>query len=201
MLADALALLTAKRKPLLVCGGGVKYSQAGRALREFAERFGIPFAETRAGKGTVPSDHEFNLGGIGETGCPAANTLARQADLVIGVGTRYTDFTTSSKWLFQHPDVSFLNINVSAFDAGKLDGVQVLADAREALNALARCWCRLTTAPAGATPSPRRAVPSVKRPRVFMRWNTAARVLYRRSTITSIASGCSPNLSPRPIPR
>ena len=136
MLADALALLTAKRKPLLVCGGGVKYSQAGRALREFAERFGIPFAETQAGKGTVPSDHEFNLGGIGETGCLAANTLARQADLVIGVGTRYTDFTTSSKWLFQHPDVSFLNINVSAFDAGKLDGVQVLADAREALNAL-----------------------------------------------------------------
>ncbi|MGP1071443.1 3D-(3,5/4)-trihydroxycyclohexane-1,2-dione acylhydrolase (decyclizing) [Serratia sp. CY56907] len=136
MLADALALLAAKRKPLLVCGGGVKYSQAGRALREFAERFGIPFAETQAGKGTVPSDHEFNLGGIGETGCLAANTLARQADLVIGVGTRYTDFTTSSKWLFQNPDVSFLNINVSAFDAGKLDGVQVLADAREALSEL-----------------------------------------------------------------
>ncbi len=114
----------------------MKYSQAGRALREFAERFGIPFAETQAGKGAVPSDHEFNLGGIGETGCLAANTLARQADLVIGVGTRYTDFTTSSKWLFQHPDVSFLNINVSAFDAGKLDGVQVLADAREALSEL-----------------------------------------------------------------
>ncbi|MCX2959202.1 MAG: 3D-(3,5/4)-trihydroxycyclohexane-1,2-dione acylhydrolase (decyclizing), partial [Serratia symbiotica] len=74
--------------------------------------------------------------GIGETGCLAANTLARQADLVIGVGTRYTDFTTSSKWLFQNPDVDFLNINVSAFDAGKLDGVQVLADAREALSAL-----------------------------------------------------------------
>jgi len=136
MLADALALLTTKRKPLLVCGGGVKYSQAGRALREFAERFGIPFAETQAGKGAVPSDHEFNLGGIGETGCLAANTLARQADLVIGVGTRYTDFTTSSKWLFQHPSVSFLNVNVSGFDAGKLDGVQVLADAREALSEL-----------------------------------------------------------------
>lgn len=136
MLADALALLTAKRRPLLVCGGGVKYSQAGLALREFAERFHIPFTETQAGKGTVASSHEFNLGGIGETGCLAANTLARQADLVIGVGTRYTDFTTSSKWLFQNPDVDFLNINVSAFDAGKLDGVQVLADAREALSAL-----------------------------------------------------------------
>jgi len=136
MLADALALLTTKRPPLLVCGGGVKYSQAGQALREFAERFHIPFVETQAGKGTVPSSHPFNLGGIGETGCLAANTLAKQADLVIGVGTRYTDFTTSSKWLFQHSDVDFLNINVSGFDAGKLDGVQVLADARAALVAL-----------------------------------------------------------------
>ncbi|MDC6108819.1 3D-(3,5/4)-trihydroxycyclohexane-1,2-dione acylhydrolase (decyclizing) [Serratia rubidaea] len=135
-LGDALALLTGKKKPLLVCGGGVKYSQAGKALQQFAERFRIPFAETQAGKGAVVSDHPYNVGGIGETGCLAANTLAKQADLVIGVGTRYTDFTTSSKWLFQNPDVDFLNINVSAFDAGKLDGVQLLADAREALQAL-----------------------------------------------------------------
>lgn len=135
-LGDALALLAGKKKPLLVCGGGVKYSQAGKALQQFAERFRIPFAETQAGKGAVVSDHPYNVGGIGETGCLAANTLAKQADLVIGVGTRYTDFTTSSKWLFQNPDVEFLNINVSAFDAGKLDGVQLLADAREALQAL-----------------------------------------------------------------
>ncbi|ELI8305941.1 3D-(3,5/4)-trihydroxycyclohexane-1,2-dione acylhydrolase (decyclizing), partial [Yersinia enterocolitica] len=110
--------------------------QAGQALQRFAECFGVPWVETQAGKGTISSEHELNLGGIGETGCLAANTLAKQADLVIGVGTRYTDFTTSSKWLFQNPDVSFLNINVSAFDAGKLDGLQLLADAREALSAL-----------------------------------------------------------------
>lgn len=133
MLADALALLVSKRKPLLICGGGVKYSQAAQALRQFAEQFHIPFAETQAGKGAVSSNHPYNVGGIGETGCLAANTLAKQADLVIGVGTRYSDFTTSSKWLFQNPEVSFLNINVSAFDAGKLDGLQVLADARAAL--------------------------------------------------------------------
>lgn len=136
MLADALALLAGKRKPLLICGGGAKYSQAGQVLKQFAEQFHIPFAETQAGKGTIPSDHPYNLGGIGETGCLAANMLAKQADVVIGVGTRYSDFTTSSKWLFQNPQVAFLNINVSAFDAGKLDAVQVLADAREALAAL-----------------------------------------------------------------
>ncbi|MFZ1873737.1 MAG: 3D-(3,5/4)-trihydroxycyclohexane-1,2-dione acylhydrolase (decyclizing) [Chania sp.] len=136
MLAEALALLKGKHKPLLICGGGAKYSQAGQALKQFAEQFHIPFAETQAGKGTIPSDHPYNLGGIGETGCLAANMLAKQADVVIGVGTRYSDFTTSSKWLFQHPQVAFLNINVSVFDAGKLDALQVLADAREALDAL-----------------------------------------------------------------
>lgn len=128
----------------------------------------------------MPSDHEFNLGGIGETGCPAANTLARQADLVIGVGTRYTDFTTSSKWLFQNPDVSFLNINVSAFDAGKLDGVQVLADAREALSELGALLAQAEYRAGWATLSPRRAAPSVKRPSAFTRWNTAAQALCRR---------------------
>ena len=135
-LQDALTLLASKRKPLIVCGGGVKYSGAGEALRQFAERHQIPFAETQAGKGTLVSDHPLNVGGVGETGCLAANLLAKEADLVIGVGTRYTDFTTASKWIFQHPDVSFLNINISNFDAYKLDGVQLVADAREALTAL-----------------------------------------------------------------
>ncbi|MGP6489898.1 3D-(3,5/4)-trihydroxycyclohexane-1,2-dione acylhydrolase (decyclizing) [Duffyella gerundensis] len=135
-LHDALALLATKRKPLIICGGGVKYSGAGDALRAFAERHQIPFAETQAGKGTLVSDHPLNVGGVGETGCLAANLLAKEADLVIGVGTRYTDFTTASKWIFQHPDVSFLNINVSNFDSYKLDGVQLLADAREGLSAL-----------------------------------------------------------------
>ncbi len=135
-LAAALKLIAGKRKPLIVCGGGVKYSEAGEALRKFAEHHQIPFAETQAGKGTIVSDHPLNVGGVGETGCLAANLLAKEADLVIGVGTRYTDFTTASKWIFHHPDVSYLNINVSNFDAYKLDAVQVVADAREALTAL-----------------------------------------------------------------
>ncbi|KAA8671705.1 3D-(3,5/4)-trihydroxycyclohexane-1,2-dione acylhydrolase (decyclizing) [Pantoea dispersa] len=132
----ALALISRKHKPLIVVGGGVKYSDAGQALLSFAERFNIPFAETQAGKGTIVSDHPLNVGGVGETGCLAANLLAKEADLVIGIGTRYTDFTTASKWIFQHPEISYLNINVNNFDSYKLDGVQLLADAREGLTAL-----------------------------------------------------------------
>ncbi|MGE8354034.1 MAG: 3D-(3,5/4)-trihydroxycyclohexane-1,2-dione acylhydrolase (decyclizing) [Pseudomonas protegens] len=138
MLGDALALLKGKRKPLIICGGGVKYSGANRALQAFAERFGIPFAETQAGKSAVVSEHPLNVGGIGETGCLAANLLARDADLIIGIGTRYSDFTTSSKWLFQHPEVEFLNLNVSPCDGLKLDGVQLLADAQVGLQALSQ---------------------------------------------------------------
>ncbi|QZI68218.1 3D-(3,5/4)-trihydroxycyclohexane-1,2-dione acylhydrolase (decyclizing) [Pseudomonas protegens] len=136
MLGDALALLKGKRKPLIICGGGVKYSGANRALQAFAERFGIPFAETQAGKSAVVSEHPLNVGGIGETGCLAANLLAREADLIIGIGTRYSDFTTSSKWLFQHPEVAFLNLNVCPGDSLKMEGVQLLADARAGLQAL-----------------------------------------------------------------
>ncbi|MBI6739296.1 3D-(3,5/4)-trihydroxycyclohexane-1,2-dione acylhydrolase (decyclizing) [Pseudomonas syringae] len=136
MLDDALRLLADKRKPLLVCGGGVRYSGAADALQAFAERFDIPFAETQAGKSAIVSAHPLNMGGIGETGTLAANRLAKEADLIIGVGTRYSDFTTASKWLFQNPDVQFLNLNVGAFDVQKLDGVQVLADAQMALQAL-----------------------------------------------------------------
>lgn len=136
MLGDALALFQGKRKPLIICGGGVKYSAANRALQAFAERFGIPFAETQAGKSAVVSAHPLNVGGIGETGCLAANLLAREADLIIGVGTRYSDFTTSSKWLFQHPGVQFLNLNVCPGDSLKLEGVQLLADAQVGLQAL-----------------------------------------------------------------
>lgn len=136
MLADAQAIVARKRKPLIICGGGVKYSAANAALQAFAECFDIPFAETQAGKSAIVSAHPLNVGGIGETGCLAANLLAAQADLIIGIGTRYTDFTTSSKSLFQHPEVEFLNLNISPCDALKLDGVQVLADARAALQAL-----------------------------------------------------------------
>jgi len=136
MLDDALHLLARKRKPLLICGGGVRYSGAADALQTFAERFDIPFAETQAGKSALVSAHPLNMGGIGETGTLAANRLAKEADLIIGVGTRYSDFTTASKWLFQNPDVQFLNLNVGAFDVQKLDGVQLLADAQVALQAL-----------------------------------------------------------------
>ncbi|WP_413741176.1 3D-(3,5/4)-trihydroxycyclohexane-1,2-dione acylhydrolase (decyclizing) [Sodalis sp. RH15] len=139
MLDKAVELLLRKSKPLLICGGGAKYSDAGQALRDFAERYRIPFAETQAGKGTLLSDHPLNVGGIGETGALSANLLAKEADLIIGVGTRYTDFTTSSKWIFQNPAVSFLNLNINRFDAFKLDGCQVTADAREALLALNQC--------------------------------------------------------------
>ena len=142
MLGDALALLKGKRKPLIICGGGVKYSGANRALQAFAERFGIPFAETQAGKSAVVSEHPLNVGGIGETGCLAANLLAKDADLIIGIGTRYTDFTTSSKWLFQHPEVEFLNLNISPCDGLKLDGVQLLADAKVGLQALSEALGR-----------------------------------------------------------
>ncbi|KFE49356.1 3D-(3,5/4)-trihydroxycyclohexane-1,2-dione acylhydrolase (decyclizing) [Pseudomonas congelans] len=136
MLDDALQLIVGKRKPLLICGGGVRYSGAADDLQAFAERFDIPFAETQAGKSAIVSAHRLNMGGIGETGTLAANRLAKEADLIIGVGTRYSDFTTASKWLFQNSDVQFLNLNVGAFDVQKLDGVQVLADAQTALQAL-----------------------------------------------------------------
>lgn len=136
MLKSATELIMSSKKPLIICGGGVRYSEAAEQLKHFAETFHIPFAETQAGKSAVVSEHSFNVGGVGETGCLAANLLAKEADLVIGIGTRYTDFTTSSKWIFQNPEVKFLNINIARFDAYKLDGIQVVADAKETLEKL-----------------------------------------------------------------
>lgn len=136
MIKEAAGLVMRKKKPILVCGGGVRYSEAAEAFRSFAEKFNIPFGETQAGKSAIVWDHELNLGGIGTTGNLAANIIAQKADLVIGVGTRYTDFTTSSKWLFQNADVDFININVAEFDAYKLDAVKIVADAKVALEAL-----------------------------------------------------------------
>lgn len=130
--ADAIR---SAKKPLLICGGGVRYSEAHDAFRDFAEAFGIPFGETQAGKSAVVWDHPLNLGGIGVTGCAAANEIAAQADLIIGVGTRYTDFTTASKSLFDK-EARFVNITMSPAQAIKFDGVPVLSDAREALVAL-----------------------------------------------------------------
>lgn len=135
---EAVECIKKAQKPLLICGGGVRYSEASDSFRQFAEAFNIPFGETQAGKSAIEWDHPLNLGGIGVTGCSAANTIAKQADVVIGVGTRYTDFTTASKWLFQNPDVKFVNINVSEFQAYKLDGIRVVADAREGLDSIAK---------------------------------------------------------------
>lgn len=135
-LNDAVALIKRKKKPIIICGGGVRYSEAADALKRFSEKFHIPYGETQAGKSAIESSHAYNLGGIGVTGNLAANRIAKDADLVIGVGTRYSDFTTSSKQLFQNPDVDFLTINVSEYHAYKLDSVKVVADARTALTAL-----------------------------------------------------------------
>ena len=129
---EAAAAIRAAKKPILVCGGGVRYSEAHDAFRAFAEATGIPFGETQAGKSAVVWDHPLNLGGIGVTGCAMANAIAKEADVVIGVGTRYTDFTTASKWLFRE-DAKFVNINVSEFQSFKLDAIPVIADARDAL--------------------------------------------------------------------
>ena len=135
VIAEAAAVIRSAKKPILVCGGGVRYSEAHAEFRAFAEATGIPFGETQAGKSAVVWDHPLNLGGIGTTGCSAANEIAREADVVIGVGTRYTDFTTASKWLFRE-DARFVNINVSEFQALKLDAVPVVADAKKALPVL-----------------------------------------------------------------
>ena len=135
-LADAIQLMKTKKKPIIICGGGVRYSEAAKELKQFASEFHIPFGETQAGKSAVESDYRYSLGGIGVTGNSAANTIAKEADLVIGVGTRFTDFTTASKQLFQHPNVQFLTINTSEFHANKLDAVKLVADAKEGLLAL-----------------------------------------------------------------
>ena len=132
---EAAAVIRGAKKPLLICGGGVRDSEAHEEFRAFAEATGIPFGETQAGKGAVLFDHPLNLGGIGVTGCSAANVIAKEADVIIGVGTRYTDFTSSSKWLFRE-DAKFVNINVSAFQALKMDAVPVVADAKKALPVL-----------------------------------------------------------------
>lgn len=131
----AAKVIRGAKKPLVICGGGVRYSEAHDELQTFCETTGIPFAETQAGRSAIVWDHPLNLGGLGVTGCSAANAIAREADVVIGVGTRYTDFTTSSKWLFRE-DAQFVNLNVSEFQAYKLDAVAVIADAKQALPVL-----------------------------------------------------------------
>src|SRR5690348_4831705 len=135
-LARAVAAIRSARRPLLVAGGGVIYSAATAELARFAEATGIPVADTQAGKGAIRWDHPQAVGGVGSTGSPVANALARDADVVIGVGTRYSDFTTASRTAFQHPGVRFVNLNVAGFDAAKHAGEMLVADARAGLEAL-----------------------------------------------------------------
>lgn len=134
-LARAEKMIRAAKKPIIVCGGGVRYSGAEKELQEFAEKYNIPIAETQAGKGLIGWNHPLNLGGIGVTGGKAANVIARDADLVIGIGTRFTDFTTASKWLFKQ-ERKVLGINVCAFDAYKMDAEAIVADAKDTICAL-----------------------------------------------------------------
>ncbi|MFD3308860.1 3D-(3,5/4)-trihydroxycyclohexane-1,2-dione acylhydrolase (decyclizing) [Streptomyces sp. NPDC058694] len=133
----AARLLRGARRPLIVAGGGAVYSGAETQLRAFAEATGIPVADTHAGKGAVPWDHPYAVGGIGSTGSYAANELAREADVVLGIGTRYSDFTTASHTVFGNPDVTFVNLNVARLDAVKHSAEPLVADARLGIQALA----------------------------------------------------------------
>ena len=135
-LERAVALIRAAKRPMVIAGGGTIYSEASEQLRAFATATGIPVADTQAGKGAINYDHPCAIGGVGSTGGDSGNHIADRADLVIGVGTRYSDFTTASKTQFKDPGVRFVNINVTPFDAAKQSAEMVVADAREALTAL-----------------------------------------------------------------
>src|SRR6059036_286393 len=145
-LARAVAAIRAAKRPLIVAGGGVIYACASDALRAFVEETGIPVSETQAGKGSLPFDHASNLGAIGATGTLAANRIANGADLVIGIGTRWSDFTTASKSLFQSPHVRFVNVNVAELDMQKQGAIAVTADARVTLEALSGIGYRVDPA-------------------------------------------------------
>lgn len=135
-MARAAAIIKSAKRPLIVSGGGTIYAEASQELRDLASATGIPVSDTQAGKGAINFDHECAVGGVGSTGANSANHLADKADVVIGVGTRYSDFTTASHTQFKNPDVRFVNINVKAFDAAKHAGEMVVADAKLALAAL-----------------------------------------------------------------
>ena len=133
---QALEMLQTAERPMIIAGGGVLYSEAGAELQAFAEKFGIPVGETMAGKGSMPEESPMRIGGYGVTGTGSGGQLMSKADLVICIGTRLTDFTTGSQSAFNHPDVRFININVSGHDAYKQGSLPIVADAREALKAL-----------------------------------------------------------------
>ncbi len=134
-IAEIAELLKNSEKPLVIAGGGVRYSEAGKALEDFCQRHNIPFAETQNGKSAVLSSHSLNVGGVGVTGCSSANLIAKDADLIIGIGTRFSDFTTASKSLFKD-DAKFATINTDRFDAYKLGAVKAVCDAKRGIVAL-----------------------------------------------------------------
>jgi 3D-(3,5/4)-trihydroxycyclohexane-1,2-dione acylhydrolase (decyclizing) len=136
LLNEAVTLIKGSKKPVIIAGGGVIYSEATEILRKLAEYTGIPVAETFAGKGSLPFDHPSNLGAVGATGTPGANEITTETDLVIGIGTRYSDFTTASKTAFQHPDVKFININITGFDTYKHAALPLVSDAKVCLEEL-----------------------------------------------------------------
>ncbi len=150
LLQEAAAWIRAASRPLIIAGGGVLYSEATEALAAFVAQTGIPVGETMAGKGSLRYDNALCMGAIGATGTSAANILAKDADLIIGIGTRYSDFTTASKTAFQHPDVRFVNINVAEFDAHKHAALPVIGDARATLTELSALLAGFT-APAAHT--------------------------------------------------
>ena len=135
-LKEAVSWIRASKRPMIIAGGGVIYSEATEQLNEFVSKTGIPVGETHAGKGSLPFDHGLNLGAIGVTGTPGANEIGQKADLVIGIGTRYSDFTTQSKTGFQSEEVRFININVAEFDAYKHAALPLVGDARVVLEEL-----------------------------------------------------------------
>jgi 3D-(3,5/4)-trihydroxycyclohexane-1,2-dione acylhydrolase (decyclizing) len=138
VLEQVAELIRKAKRPLIVSGGGTLYSEAHAELAQFAQAYGIPVAESQGGKGALPWDHPMCVGPVGANGGTAANRLAREADLVLAIGTRLGDFVTASKTAFQNPEVRFVGVNVLPFDAGKLSGVSLVADARRALEALGR---------------------------------------------------------------
>ena len=135
-LDDIAGVIAGAKKPLVIVGGGVKYSGAGETVEKFCEEFKIPFGESQAGKSACKSSHPYCLGGIGVTGTYASNVIARDADVVIAIGTRLSDFTTSSKWLYKNPGVQFVTINNCRFHAYKMDAVKAVGDAKVTIEAL-----------------------------------------------------------------
>lgn len=136
LLKEAAGMIKASKRPVIVAGGGVIYSEATEILKSFVEMTGIPVAETFAGKGSLPYNHSCNLGAVGATGTPGANEITGEADLVIGIGTRFSDFTTASKTAFQNPDVKFININITDFDSHKHAAIPLISDAKACLEEL-----------------------------------------------------------------